>query len=85
MAQQEFPAPKYLFFFWIGFAKAHNGAEALLSALVRRPDIILTDVMMPEMDGLELCRRIRKEEQLQDLPIILVTARGRFPGAGAGG
>ena len=53
-----------------------NGAEALLSVLVRRPDIVVTDVMMPEMDGLELCRRIRKEEHLQDLPIILVTARG---------
>ncbi len=53
---------------------ASNGREAL--ALFRRskPDIVVADVVMPEIDGYELCRRIRKELNCVEMPIILVTA-----------
>lgn len=55
---------------------ASNGQEALRVALAERPDLILMDVMMPGMDGLELCRRLRGEELTRTTPIILVTTRG---------
>ncbi len=51
-----------------------NGAEALRHIAERVPDIILLDVMMPEMDGIELCRRLRADERTRDVPILLLTA-----------
>lgn len=39
------------------------------------PDIIISDVMMPEMDGYELCRHINSSDTLKNIPVILVTAR----------
>lgn len=54
---------------------AENGIQALEQIYERRPDLVLSDVMMPEMDGFELCRQIKRDERLQDLPIILLTAR----------
>jgi PAS domain S-box-containing protein len=54
---------------------ATNGAEALASAMRRTPDLILTDVMMPELDGFALLRHMRDDERLKALPIILLTAR----------
>ena len=42
----------------------------------RRPDLILLDLMLPGLDGLEVCRRIRGEAQTQPLPIIMLTAKG---------
>ena len=50
-----------------------NGEEALRCLETRLPDIVVTDIMMPEMDGYELCRRIRADRRLKDLPVILVT------------
>jgi diguanylate cyclase (GGDEF)-like protein len=41
-----------------------------------RPDIILLDVMMPEIDGYEICRRLKSETETKDIPVIFVTARG---------
>jgi len=41
-----------------------------------RPDIILLDVMMPEMDGYEICRRLKSETETRDIPVIFITARG---------
>jgi len=52
-----------------------NGIEALKVAVSEKPDLILMDVMMPEMDGLEVCRRLRKNEATFDVPIILLTFR----------
>ncbi|WP_158624994.1 ATP-binding protein [Corallococcus terminator] len=52
-----------------------NGAEALRSARESRPDLVLSDVMMPVMDGIELVRQLRADEDLHTLPIILLSAR----------
>src|SRR6266540_2909293 len=53
---------------------AREGAEALAQAAALPPDLILLDVMMPGMDGLEVCRRLRADSRLAEVPIILVTA-----------
>ena len=52
---------------------ARNGPAALQMLANQRPDIVISDIVMPEMDGYELCRRIRADGDLQDLPVILVT------------
>ena len=55
-------------------AFASSGVEALEVAAQLKPDLILLDVMMPEMDGYEVCRRIRSMPEISDVPIIMVTA-----------
>ncbi len=52
-----------------------GGAEALASIEELRPDLILSDVMMPDMSGLELLRRVREDPDTTDLPIVLLSAR----------
>ncbi len=54
---------------------ATNGKEAWQKALARHPDLIVSDVMMPEMDGLQLCDKIRKDERTAHIPLILLTAQ----------
>ena len=54
---------------------APNGAEALSYIRERRPDLVISDVAMPELDGISLCERIRNDEQLRPLPVILLTGR----------
>ena len=53
---------------------AASGAETLALLPELRPDVVLLDVMMPEMDGFEVCRRIRADVRWRDIPVILVTA-----------
>ncbi|WP_370293407.1 HD-GYP domain-containing protein [Thalassolituus sp.] len=53
---------------------AKSGKEALALASERQPDLILLDVMMPEMDGFEVCRRLKQDAQLAAVPVIFVTA-----------
>ncbi len=55
---------------------AANGYEALLMAEEQHPDLIITDLMMPEMDGYELCNRVRSSELLCHIPLVVVSARG---------
>ncbi len=55
-------------------ALASNGEEALAQALELTPDVILLDVMMPGMDGFEVCQRLRSEPLLAEVPVIMVTA-----------
>jgi CheY-like chemotaxis protein len=54
---------------------ATSGAKALEIATSAQPNLVLLDVMMPEMDGFETCRRFKQEEALEEIPIIFVTAR----------
>lgn len=53
---------------------AADGEEALRSVQEEKPDLIILDVMMPKVDGLEVCRRLRR--QLVDVPIIILSAKG---------
>jgi len=53
---------------------AENGYQAIEKALVIQPDVILLDVMMPGMNGFEVCRRIREEKNLAEIPILFLTA-----------
>ncbi|HEU0058672.1 MAG TPA: response regulator [Hyphomicrobiaceae bacterium] len=54
---------------------ARDGEEALACARSKLPDLILLDVMMPKMDGFEVCQRLKADQALPFMPIILVTAR----------
>ncbi len=54
---------------------ASDGEEALATAREKQPDLILLDVMMPKLDGLEVCRRLRADPSLPFMPTILVTAK----------
>jgi class 3 adenylate cyclase/AmiR/NasT family two-component response regulator len=54
---------------------ACDGEEALACARAKLPDLLLLDVMMPRMDGLEVCRQLKADKTLPFMPIILVTAR----------
>jgi len=60
---------------------AKDGAEALELISKHRPDLVLTDVMMPGTSGLDLCRAIKGELSLQHIPVILLTARGESEAA----
>ena len=61
--------------------QAHNGFQALEKALEVRPDLILTDIAVPGMDGIELCRRLRSDERTRGIPVLAVTGYGdrRYP------
>jgi DNA-binding response OmpR family regulator len=56
---------------------AHSGVEALKLLRRYRPDLVLLDVLMPGMSGMEVCRRLRADENTASLPIIFLTARGQ--------
>jgi len=55
---------------------AVNGEDGVRAAAAERPDLILMDVVMPKMDGLEACRRLREQDATKTTPIILVSTRG---------
>ena len=57
---------------------AADGQEGVEKALAERPALILMDVMMPRMDGVEACRRLRTHESMRDTPIVMVTTRGEL-------
>lgn len=56
--------------------KAENGVEALKVAKESLPNLVLLDIMMPKMDGLEVCDKMRSDANLKHIPIIFLTARG---------
>ena len=52
-----------------------NGNEGLKSAKQHRPDVILLDIMMPEKDGYTMLRELRADEQIRDIPVIVVSIK----------
>ena len=67
---------------------AYNGIEALDIVGKSKPDLILLDVMMPDMDGIEVCQRLQADEQTRGIPVIFITARtgkeSKIEGLGVG-
>lgn len=60
-----------------GFAvlKAENGEEGIKTAKEHKPDLVLMDIMMPKMDGMETVEKMRADDELKSIPIIFLTAR----------
>src|SRR6201986_5291477 len=56
--------------------EARDGEEALLVAAEEKPDVILLDWMMPQLSGIEVCRRLRQRQETRNVPIIMRTAGG---------
>ncbi|MDH7498309.1 MAG: response regulator, partial [Syntrophomonadaceae bacterium] len=55
---------------------AHDGLSALRAVEAARPDLVVLDIMLPNLDGLEVCRRLRRSPEFGDIPIIMLTAKG---------
>lgn len=67
---------------------AFRGEQAIKIAQEQEPNIILLDIMMPEVDGFEVCRRLKEKAQTKDIPVIFITAKtsreGKLKGLGTG-
>ena len=64
---------------------ASNGEQALKAALVKpKPDVILLDIMMPGMDGYEVCRRLKSRAITADIPVIFLTSKNAIEDAQLG-
>jgi CheY-like chemotaxis protein len=55
--------------------EARNGVEGWNQILSLQPDLIVSDIMMPEMNGIDLCAKIKSDERVSHIPVILLTAR----------
>jgi two-component system cell cycle response regulator DivK len=56
--------------------QAHNGLQAFEKALKSLPDLILTDIAVPGIDGIELCRRLRADARTRGIPLLAITGHG---------
>ena len=56
--------------------EARDGEEALLLAAEETPDMVILDWMMPQLSGIEVCRRLRQRQETRNVPILMLTARG---------
>lgn len=63
---------------------AHNGVEGIEKAFEQMPDIIISDVMMPQKDGYQVCEELKKDKRTSHIPIILLTAKGDIASKRAG-
>ena len=61
----------------VNFFTAENGEQALEIIQAGKPQLVFLDVMMPKMNGMEVCRRVKKELGLNDVFIVLLTAKGQ--------
>ena len=59
-------------------AEAHNGHQALAKAKELRPDIVLTDLAVPGMDGFEFCRALQQSDATRGIPILAVTGHAEY-------
>ena len=57
--------------------EAHDGHEGLATAMRLQPDLIILDIMLPKMDGFEVCRALKAEKQTANIPIIILSARSQ--------
>lgn len=60
----------------LSIVEAEDGLEALKKLAAQRFDIVVTDINMPVMDGLKLVHRIRSDETLKDIPVVIITTEG---------
>ena len=71
------------------FIFATNGKDAIEAAINEQPSLILLDIMMPAMDGIETCRRLKSQQKTSDIPVIFLSAKSQnqdiLEGFGAGG
>jgi len=67
---------------------ANSGQDALALVTAEKPDLILLDVMMPDMDGIEVCQHLQADDETRTIPVIFITARtskeGKLEGLGVG-
>src|ERR1700722_599005 len=67
---------------------AYNGRDGLALIKREKPDLVLLDVMMPDMDGIEVCQRMQADEETRPIPVIFITARttkeSKLEGLGVG-
>ena len=56
---------------------AENGKDGLFKAIQEKPDLIIADIMMPELDGNEMIKLVRRDQNLAKTPIVVVSALGR--------
>lgn len=61
----------------VEFLSAENGEQALEIIQAENPNLVFLDVMMPKMNGMEVCRRVKKELLLENVYIVLLTAKGQ--------
>ncbi|HVT84896.1 MAG TPA: response regulator [Chitinophagaceae bacterium] len=61
----------------VNFLTAENGEEALAIIQNEKPQLVFLDVMMPKMNGMDVCRRVKKELGLNEVFIVLLTAKGQ--------
>ena len=64
----------------VDVAEASSGKVGLEMALAEKPDVILLDLCMPEMDGTQTLRNLREQEGTRDVPVIFCTTKGKFDG-----
>lgn len=55
---------------------AENGRQGIALARQEKPDLILLDVMMPDMDGFKVCQYLKGQDETRDIPVLFLTARG---------
>jgi CheY-like chemotaxis protein len=77
------PAGRLMYTEWLtvaGFdvAQAHNGLQALERAFDCHPDVVITDLNIPGIDGFELTRRLKQDPRTQDVPVLAVTGYAAF-------